>query len=178
MDKKLFKYILLIITFAILLVFALWNINSLFALISKILMILRPVIIGFVIAFILNQPFNFLKSFFKKLFKKSKTDKLPNFLATVFVYALLILFITAIIIIIIPQFIKSISLFKANLDTYSDNFMQLSNKIFEMINANIPTSIDIFDKLSGYIETIPSLAGKVRITSYNVCYTKLLREFN
>lgn len=166
MDKKSFRYILFIITFSILIVFALWNIKGLLSIISNLLTILRPIIIGFIIAFVLNQPFNKLKVLFSKIFKKSKTGRAANSFAIISVYLLLLFILTAIIIIIIPEFSKSILLFSSNFDIYIENFKNLTNDIFENLNATLPSNIDLIEKLSTYIEEIPSIAGKIFIGAF------------
>jgi len=161
MDKKFFKYIMLIITISIFLVFALWNIGDLFLILVRILRIIRPIILGFIFAFILNNPFNKFKNLYKKIFKKSKTDSAATSLAVVSVYILLFVLITTIIVIIIPQFVDSISRFKDNLDSYSENFKNMTNDVFQKINAKIPSDFNITDKLSSYIGKIPNLVGKI-----------------
>ncbi len=160
MDKRSFRYILLIITISIVIVFSLWNINSIFLYLSKTMMIFRPIIIGFAISFILYKPLTGLKKLYMKLFKSKKAEKAADALALISVYLILFLFITALILIIIPQFAKSIISFKDNMTDYIDNFKKMTNDVFQKVNATVPANVDISEKLTSYLEKIPEISGK------------------
>jgi len=166
MDKRSFRFILLIITISIFLIFSLWNITSLFKIISDFLKIIRPLIFGFVLAFILYQPFIKLKRLFRRLFKKCKTDKLATALAAISVYLLFILVITSLIIIIIPQFSKSISLLQVNFDGYISNFKNFTNDTIQKINNLSHSKFNITDKLYSYLEKAPDFISKLFLGAF------------
>ena len=66
MDKKLFKNILLLITYTVLLVLAIVRFDDLAHLLRSILVIFRPLFIGFAIAFVLNRPCRFFSRLYAR----------------------------------------------------------------------------------------------------------------
>ena len=56
MDKKLFRSILWIITYAALLVLIITNFNSLRAFFAEFFGLFTPLVLGFALAFVLNRP--------------------------------------------------------------------------------------------------------------------------
>lgn len=154
MDKKTTKNILTIILITILFIFTLWNISTIAGLLSDLFIILRPVIIGFALAFVLKGFKNFFKKQFLKLFKKHKTQKLADVLSTVCVYILLIGIITTLILIVIPQLSESIDLFKNNFDGYVDNAQNYIHKIANKYNSDFLSNLDIESKLSDLMNKV------------------------
>lgn len=59
MDKKLFKQLILLITFAVILVAFIVKLDAVGAWVGGVLHAFRPLFIGFAIAFVLNRPCNF-----------------------------------------------------------------------------------------------------------------------
>lgn len=59
MDKRLFRSILLIITYAVVLVMVLVRLDVIGFALTQLLGLFRPLIIGFALAFILNRPCHF-----------------------------------------------------------------------------------------------------------------------
>lgn len=157
MDKKLFKALILLISCAVLFVFLLWHIPIVFSFILKVFSVTRPIIIGFVIAFILNNPFLKLKILFGKLFKKQKQRKAVIALSILSVYILLGLFITAVILIIIPQVAQSISSFQSNIEDYYSKAQDFVNKNLDKINKELPSDINIRDKVTSYLNELPTI---------------------
>ena len=166
MDKKQFKFIFGIIASSILLVFGLWNYKALLAVLSKILMILRPIIIGFAIAFILNKPYKRLCSLYSKIPKKNKHTDLISVLALLTVYILFFAFLTAVIIIVIPQIVKSIEDFGENISVYLNNFKDFTNNIYNNLSDELPENFNILDKVYGYIEKAPDLIKKLLVGAF------------
>ena len=166
MDKKQIKFIFGIIASSILLVFGLWNYKALLAVLSKILMILRPIIIGFAIAFILNKPYKRLCSLYSKIPKKNKHTALISVLALLTVYILFFAFLTAVIIIVIPQIVKSIEDFGENISVYLNNFKDFTNNIYNNLSDELPENFNILDKVYGYIEKAPDLIKKLLVGAF------------
>lgn len=71
MDKKLFKSILFIIAYCVVLVAVIINIEWVISTAGWILALLSPIFIGFAIAFLLNRPY----MFFKKLYSAQISRK-------------------------------------------------------------------------------------------------------
>ena len=111
MDKKLTRSIILIAVLAVVGIALLIKLDSVLAFFAKILKLLIPIIIGIVIAFILNRPVMRINSLFKKLIPKLK-DKPRNLLSIALAYVLLIGLITAIICFIVPPIKNSVMSFQ------------------------------------------------------------------
>ena len=56
MDQKLFRSILMIITYTVLLVLVILQFDKLLGMLGHLLQLLKPVYIGFALAFVLNRP--------------------------------------------------------------------------------------------------------------------------
>lgn len=71
MDKKLFRSLILLITYAIILVAVIVKLDAVTGWLGGVLGAFQPLVIGGVIAFILNRPCNF----FARLYEKALPDK-------------------------------------------------------------------------------------------------------
>ena len=178
MDKKLFKSIVLIVTYCIILVVGLVNINVIFGLINKIFSLLSPVIIGFCIAFILNNPYKYVYSFFKKLQdkitekrktkkklpfdkkqppeKKNKSkDTLIKFVSLLIIYLLFIFFISLLISMILPQLGDSITKVYNNISTYVSNFSGIIENIESFTHIEIPVLDTFTTWITDFVKSLP-----------------------
>ena len=128
LNGKNVKKILFIITYAALLVFALINIKY----VGYVLNLLKPFIVGFAIAFILNIPLCAFERVWKnRKVKNAKNKKLQKNaqtnpkgmrpLAIVFSLLVFILVIAGVLLIIIPQLVNTIDIFKENLPVAFNN---------------------------------------------------------
>ena len=143
--------------------------------IGGLIRIMRPVIIGGVLAFALNRPMNFFHIQYKRLFawvknkkqekckdrpkkevhikplellkvpKKPKTGRAPFVLACVTTYLLTIAILAAIIGFVIPQLYDSVKLFGSNLNTYIGNFREFLENNKQHIERVLGNSIDLAD---------------------------------
>lgn len=59
MDKKLFKHLILLITYAVALVVFIVKIDTVAGWLGAVLSAFQPLFIGFAVAFVLNRPCNF-----------------------------------------------------------------------------------------------------------------------
>ena len=133
MDKKLFKSILLIITYAVVLVMVLAKLNVVGGAVLWALGLVEPLIIGFAIAFVLNRPCHF----FNRLYLRGlgeKKKKLCRGLAVVSSYVALLAVISAIFAFVLPKFIESIQTFVGNLSGYLTNIQTGYNQIMDHLN--------------------------------------------
>ena len=126
----------------------------------------KPVIIGAVIAYIVNP----LSGLFEKLFKGIKKEKVRTALSNVLAFLVVILFLAFSLVILVPQLIQSVELFASNLNGYIDSINQLlenwgiSKNIFDLDNF-ISSSETILSTVSQYIiDNIESILS----TSANV----------
>ncbi len=161
MDKKLFKNIIITAIIIILIAFTFWNYKVVFAILTKIFRIARPILIGFAIAFVLNKPCSFFQSKLIKIKPLKKREKAVVGISTLIVYLLAILVITGILLIIVPQISSSIADFADKSDQYIDNAKEWSMEVLDKFNRQLPENINIFDKINQTLEKIPGLIENV-----------------
>lgn len=117
------KEILIIVTYAIVLIFALFNLNTLFNIISYIFKLIMPFIIGIAIAFILNILLKILETkLYPKIFKKKtkRTEKLKRPICLISVMVVIVALMSFIIKLIIPELINTVEIFSENLPKYTE----------------------------------------------------------
>ena len=181
MDKKLLRNILLAITFAVFLVAVIINIDKITGVASFIWGILKPVIIGFCIAFVLNRPYITFTGLFEKLFKKAKKPhpKAIKVLAILTVYIIFLAVITLLFGLIVPQTVESVVNLYNNRETYIANITEFTQSVEKMLGLDISLIgetekfiIDTIEKLPDYfmnaIPVIFAAAGDVAATVMNV----------
>ena len=117
------KELLLIVTYAIVLIFALFNLKTMFGIIIYILKLFMPFIIGIGIAFILNILLKIIETkVYPKIFKKKtkRSEKLKRPICLVSVMILVIALISLIFKLVIPEFINAVEIFSESLPKYTE----------------------------------------------------------
>ena len=133
MDKKLFKSILLIITYAVVLVMVLARLDVVSGAVLWALGLVKPLLIGFAIAFVLNRPCHFFNQLYLRgLGEKNKT--LCRGLAVVSAYVALLVVVSALFAFVLPKFVESIQTFVGNLSGYLTNLQTGYNQIMDQLN--------------------------------------------
>ena len=133
MDKKLFKSILLIITYAVVLVVVLARLDAVGGAVLWALGLVKPLLIGFAIAFVLNRPCHFFNQLYLRgLGEKNKT--LCRGLAVVSSYVALLVVVSALFAFVLPKFVESIQTFVGNLSGYLTNLQTGYNQIMDQLN--------------------------------------------
>ena len=116
--KRIFKYALLFVLCVVLIIFAVWRYELIFDILGKVVKVIRPIIIGGAIAFILNA---FVNKFIR-IFKKSKlSPKHQRIISIIAVYLIFIGLIVAIVWFVFPQLGESLSFFVSSFETYYNN---------------------------------------------------------
>ncbi len=139
MDKKLFRSLLLLITYTVLLILFILRFDELRGFLGDFLRILRPLILGFAIAFVLNRPCQF----FTRLYGKLMPDRAARPLAVVSAYVALIAVFTGIFSFIIPQVASSMELFISNLGGYITHMQGWINEILTKLDVEYLQSLDL-----------------------------------
>ncbi len=130
MDKRLFKQLILLITFAVVLVAFIVKLDAVGAWVGGVLHAFEPLFIGFAIAFVLNRPCNFFARLYaQRLPERGRRAARPLAVATS--YVLLIVFLAVLVALVVPELIKSLERFVSNLSTYGSNFQQLFDWVVE-----------------------------------------------
>ena len=143
-------YSLIVIGVSILFVFTISKINLFFSILKKILGILSPFIMGFVIAYILNPIVKFFEfKCYNKLFKKKAKKKVSRALSLITTYLLAILVFSAIIAFIVPSVIESLFGIADNMPAYINN---VQNWATDLVDKN-PTLAKLLDDQIDTIST-------------------------
>ena len=159
MDKKLFKSILLLITYAVVLVLVLARLNVIGGAVMWVLGLLRPLLIGFAIAFVLNRPCHFFHRLYQRGLGNTRAKGACRPLAVLSSYLALILVIAAIFAYVLPKFAESIQTFVLNLSGYLTNLQTGYNDIIGSLNLDAE-SLDLSwlnEKLSGLFDKVLQL---------------------
>ena len=132
-DKKFFKSLILLITYAVVLVAFIVKIDAVGGWLSSVISAFKPLLIGFAVAFVLDRPCNFFAGLYgKKLPEKAAKAARP--LAVVTCYLIVVLLLAGVVALVVPELVKSIQTFAGNLSTYAGNFQALYDKIVEKLD--------------------------------------------
>lgn len=182
LNKKNIRKILLIITYTILLCFAIIKFDILLNVLGYILNLLKPFIFGFCIAFILNIPLSRIENSFRK--KDNKKKKVSNSrakheelatkkqkrtnpkLRVLSIILSLLIFIGIIFLtlfLVIPEFINTISIFKDSIPSafntvqeWARDLMSNNQQVVEKINEFKPDWQQIYDEAGTWIKSMAS----------------------
>ena len=150
MDRKLLKSILFIVTYTLLLGLVLIKFDEITGLLGEMLALLRPLFIGFGIAFVLNRPCQFFfRLYHKALGKRGETA--GQGLAVLSSYIMLLLIIGAIFAFVLPKLGESIQIFASQLNGYIANLQVWANQIAEYFNLTDINLIN-FTSLQTYLK--------------------------
>lgn len=139
------KDILLAITYIALLILGIINLDKILALISTLFEILKPFIIGFILAFILNIP---MKWFIKKL--PIQNDKNKKLIAALLSILLIFSILFVVIMIVLPQVIENIRLM---IDNLPSTLKQVQSWI-EYVSMQIDISQDVITQIESMINDV------------------------
>jgi len=172
MEKKLFRSILWIITYAVLLVFLIVRFDQLRAFAGNVLGLFLPLFVGFAIAFILNRPCHLFCRLYDRALGKSGAKKLSRPLAVATVYLLLIVLIFAFFAVVLPKLVESITLFANSVNGYVANFQASVNKLLtalhlEALDLSQFSSI-IRSALNGVVNTLTSAVPQIITITGNI----------
>ncbi|MBQ1925384.1 MAG: AI-2E family transporter [Proteobacteria bacterium] len=137
---------------ALLLYFLLFRSETVGSGIAKFFAVMRPIIYGFVIAYILNPPMHVIENFILKIYAKSKHTpgkralsviRLSSAIAAVM---MLMLIVYALFALLLPELITSIRSIIANVPTYMSNIQKWYNSLVQNYALNESTK-DIFSSV-------------------------------
>lgn len=137
--KKFWTVSAIIYATLLLLIVLLINLSAVNEWLGKVLWLFRPVIIGLVMAYLLNPFFRFFE---KKFFKKISPFALRRGLSLFFSYLVLFLILFLLILLIVPQLIDSIWNFINQYETYLATTTEQLNGVIERINSKVSSASD------------------------------------
>ena len=123
---------------SLMLLFAVLHAEKINAWLDYVLFILRPVLIGLVLAYICNPIF---RLFERKLFFGVHPHKLRRILSLVVTYLILLLILTTLVMLIVPQLIGSVLDFFNSYESYLKNALVSINDLINYANTNFSTQI-------------------------------------
>ena len=173
MEKKLFRSLILLITYAVVLVAVIVKLDAVGGWLGGGLAAFQPLIAGLVIAFILDRPCNFFARQYAKLLP-GRAGRAARPLAVVTAYLAVILFIAVLVALVVPELTHSIEMFMGNLNTYAANFQDLYDWVVAKLDLEQLASLDLSsgisdtlkDLLTGALDTLTNtLPHLVTMTS-------------
>lgn len=157
MVNQRFKGHFILITYAILLCFALLNSSYIWGFVNKWFAVLAPFIYGFVIAYLINFPYKFFQDkIFKPLFKNKRNNKKHiNVSSMVSAYCVILGIFVFLMLIIVPEIVSSLQQFFFNLPQYITSSSEFVDSIEKRFNIDILTyeqTNKILNTVSGNID--------------------------
>lgn len=169
MDKKFLKTYFFCAAATLLIAFALWNYKDIVGYLAVLLRAFRPIIIGAVIAFVLNRPYERIKKILAWMISKI-SPRVNDIVSLLLLYLLALGIIAGIVIFIIPQLGTSVNLFVSNLNEYYDNIKNFTVKALNFGGRNWWEEFGIEQKLMDFAKNLPTIltelfTGLVNISS-------------
>ena len=157
MDKNLFRRLILLITYAVVLVAVIVKLDAVTGWLGAVAVAFQPLVIGGVIAFVLNRPCNFFAKQYEKILPE-KGRKAARPLAVASSYLVVILLICILVSMVVPELIHSIETFIGNISTYAANFQDLYDWVVAKLDLEQLADLDLS---SGINDTLQKLLSGV-----------------
>lgn len=142
MDKKLFKSLILLITYSVVLVALIVKIDTVLGWVDAAMIALRPIFIGFAIAFILNRPCNFFARVYDT-YLPEKAKKAARPAAVLTSYLVFILAVIILIDLVVPELISSIRTFVGSMGTYAANLQELLDYVVDRFDLEMLENMNL-----------------------------------
>lgn len=165
MKKKIITYSSVALI-AIIVFFSIYNFSSLKVFVAQLFGLATPFIIGFSIAFLLNQPMMFIET--KILGKLKIKPKLKRTLSALSALILGVLVVGLFLALLIPQVLESLSSLVQSAPEYIDKFQTYVMTLIRENNIDINEvttffgDIDIFNKLTNFFSN--ALPGMIKFS--------------
>lgn len=147
MKTKRLKHAIILITYTVLLLFVLFNINTVWGILSTVLNVLMPFVVGLIVAFLVNLPYvYFSEKVFAGMAKRGKlSQKLRKPLALVLAYLIIFGVMIFLITILVPEIIDSVDKLITNFSAYFESFrVWLTDFMDKWFNIQLTKNSDIF----------------------------------
>lgn len=155
MEKKLFRSLILLITYAIVLVALIVKLDTVTSWFSAVVSAFTPLLAGFAIAFILNRPC----AFFARLYRRVLPDKLrpaAQPLAVASSYLVLALVITLLLTLVIPELTRSLQTFLGSMSAYAANLQSLYDTLVERLDLNSLAGLNLSSAIDSTLNKLLS----------------------
>ena len=148
MEKGMMKKLLLLITYAVVLVAVIVKIDTVSAWVKNVVTAFYPLFFGVVVAFVLYRPCNFFARHLGRVFK-GKARALARPLAVAISYVILLAVVAAVLGLVIPALTKSIETFAGNLSIYAANLQVLYDKLVTALDLELLANVDLPSIING-----------------------------
>lgn len=155
MNKAMMKKIILLITYTVLLIAVIVKLDAVTGWVKRVLGAFTPLFVGFAIAFILHRPC----SFFARLYSrglKGRGEKLARPLAVLTAYVIFLAVLTAIVALVLPELISSISSFISGMSGYGAGIQRIYDKVVAALDLEALAGLNLPATLQGSVEKILS----------------------
>ena len=162
MNQETIKYIFLIAVIIMLLVFFFIHINTFIDLIKRIFSILTPIILGWVMTFVLAPLYNIVEN---AINKKANKDiaKFSKVIATVTCVLVVLLFTIGVIFLFVPQLYNSITSFSSRAGGYIVNARELVSDFEESSHNDVVKSI--LSEINSYLAGLRDNTSKINYSA-------------
>lgn len=162
------KQLLKVAMAAILFYFALLRTDVIFAIVSKVLEVAKPFLIGGAMAFVINVPMKKIEA----LLKKTKLKKGHRSIALILTLLLLLLFISCFLLIVVPQLSQAVTKLVIRLQQLAETIPQLiennSHKLSILEQAIVALEIDWRSMGQNFINYLQNFAKDLVNSSTSV----------
>ena len=153
MDKKLFRSLILLITYAVVLVAVIVKLDAVTGWLGGVIAAFQPLIIGGVIAFVLSRPCNFFARLYERaLPARARGAARP--LAAATAYLIVAALLTALVALVVPELTHSIEMFIGNLNAYAANFQALYDWVAARLELEQLASLDLSAGISDTLKNL------------------------
>lgn len=162
LDEKS-KNMLKVTLISILVFFAFWYKDRLGEGLVNAYAVLRPILYGLVIAFIINLPMNFFEEkVFARFIDKDKHKNLVQILALILSWIIFFGLVTIIITVFVPELVNAISSLVENIPVFMDKLIEYLNsqRIFKELRTEIINKLNTLDMENITRELTRMLDGK------------------
>lgn len=162
MNKQTFRLYLLWSCLAISFFFLLWNLGGVLAGLGRLLRILRPVIVGGAMAFVLNIPLVRIRALYGRLDGLARRPGAADALSILTVYLAFFAVAGGVVLFVLPQLGESVELFTSNFDSYYRNLMALINQVSASMDPDFWNQLDLTGWLEELYQQMPALSELVQ----------------
>ena len=163
-----FKKYFSIVTYAIVLFIGLSNLDIVINVLNQLVSVLMPLILGIAIAFVLNLLMNLIENKILSNFKKNKLiQNKKRAISMLITYILSFLFITLIIIFIVPQVIQSSKMLIDKLPEYADNIAKLGTDLYNKLGLTESILKDLFSNFKSVFSGLTEFTANTVMTLFS-----------
>ena len=135
----------------------------------------RPVLIGFIIAYITNPLYNFLHD---NIFTwEKRAQALRKILSMVFTYAVVVLFIIVFVLLLLPQLTSSIQDLGNNLESYANETFAFVNQMIDDLHLPFEVPTLSFEELLKMLPGEPDADGHTKLTALITNLTSVISGY-